>query len=66
MELVSDPTLVFLDEPTSGLDSTTSFELLDALKNYSRKGVNVVAVLVPPPPSFSPFPMSAPALACCA
>ena len=44
MELVLDPSVLFLDEPTSGLDSTTSYELVHALRCISKRGVNVVAV----------------------
>ncbi len=44
MEMVADPSLLFLDEPTSGLDSTTSFDVVFALKAMSRKGCNVVTV----------------------
>jgi ABC-type multidrug transport system ATPase subunit len=48
MEMVSDPSLLFLDEPTSGLDSTTSFDLVFALKALAKKGVNVITVLHQP------------------
>jgi len=48
MEMVADPSLLFLDEPTSGLDSTTSFEVIGALKTLSRKGANVISVLHQP------------------
>ena len=48
MELVLDPSVLFLDEPTSGLDSTTSYELVHALRSISKRGVNVVAVLHQP------------------
>ena len=45
MEMVSDPSLLFLDEPTSGLDSTTSYDLVMALKVCTGKGVRVPAIL---------------------
>jgi len=48
MELVANPSLLFLDEPTSGLDSTTAMEVVGALKEVARLGVNVVAVLHQP------------------
>jgi ABC-type multidrug transport system ATPase subunit len=48
LELVADPTLLFLDEPTSGLDSTSSFEVLNALKQLSRKGITVITVIHQP------------------
>ena len=48
MELVSQPSLLFLDEPTSGLDSTTSMDLLRALRQQTAAGANVIAVLHQP------------------
>ena len=48
MEMVADPSLLFLDEPTSGLDSTTSFDVVFALKALSKKGCNIVTVLHQP------------------
>ena len=48
MEMVSDPSVLFLDEPTSGLDSSTSFDLVVALKALGLKGVNVIAVIHSP------------------
>ena len=44
MEMVGDPSLIFLDEPTSGLDSTTSNDVLNALKVMSRSNVNIILV----------------------
>ena len=48
MEMVGDPSLIFLDEPTSGLDSTTSNDVLNALKVMSKSNVNVILVLHQP------------------
>ena len=48
MEMVSQPSLLFLDEPTSGLDSTTSYELIDALKHMGLSGCNSILVLHQP------------------
>ena len=48
LELVADPTLLFLDEPTSGLDSTSSLEVLDALRRLSRLGMTVITVIHQP------------------
>jgi len=48
MELVADPTVLFLDEPTSGLDSTSSFEVLEALKKVAGLGINIIVVLHQP------------------
>jgi len=48
MEMVATPSLLFLDEPTSGLDSTTSFDLMIALRKLARKGCNILAVIHQP------------------
>mmetsp|Transcript_36121 Transcript_36121/g.58386 ORF Transcript_36121/g.58386 Transcript_36121/m.58386 type:complete len:1258 (+) Transcript_36121:130-3903(+) len=48
LELVSDPTLLYLDEPTSGLDSTTSQDVLKALRKLSSLGVTIGVVLHQP------------------
>ncbi len=45
---MADPSLLFLDEPTSGLDSTTSFDLVFALKAMAKKGANIITVLHQP------------------
>ena len=55
MELVADPTVLFLDEPTSGLDSTSSFEVLEALKEVAGLGINIIVVL--PQPQYRIFMM---------
>lgn len=48
MELVAYPDILFLDEPTSGLDSTASLDIISSLKDYSRLGVMIVAVIHQP------------------
>jgi len=49
MELVADPTVLFLDEPTSGLDSTSSLQVLKALKQVATQtGVTIITVLHQP------------------
>jgi ABC-type multidrug transport system ATPase subunit len=49
MELVARPSLLFLDEPTSGLDSTSSREVVTALRTVATtKGINVLVVLHQP------------------
>jgi len=48
MEMVADPSVLFLDEPTSGLDSTTSYDLVTALKELANRGTNVITVLHQP------------------
>ena len=48
LELVADPTLLILDEPTSGLDSTSSLEVLGALKRLSKNGVTIITIIHQP------------------
>ena len=49
MELVADPTFIALDEPTSGLDSTSSLQLVRALKRVTvDSNLTTVAVLHQP------------------
>ena len=48
IEMVMKPSLLCLDEPTSGLDSTTSFTVVQSLKDLADSGVNVIAVLHQP------------------
>eukprot|EP00475_Leptophrys_vorax_P017191 TRINITY_DN2380_c0_g2_i2.p1 TRINITY_DN2380_c0_g2~~TRINITY_DN2380_c0_g2_i2.p1 ORF type:complete len:1054 (+),score=272.70 TRINITY_DN2380_c0_g2_i2:35-3196(+) len=48
LEIVAFPDILFLDEPTSGLDSTASLEVLSSLKDLSRLGVTVIAVIHQP------------------
>jgi len=49
VELVSAPLLLFLDEPTSGLDSTTSLELMQALKSIAVAANITIAMIVHQP-----------------
>mmetsp|Transcript_33644 Transcript_33644/g.69975 ORF Transcript_33644/g.69975 Transcript_33644/m.69975 type:complete len:916 (-) Transcript_33644:135-2882(-) len=48
MEMVMKPSLCCLDEPTSGLDSTTSYTVVNSLKDMARAGANVITVLHQP------------------
>ncbi|KAL9646021.1 hypothetical protein ABK040_012080 [Willaertia magna] len=49
MEIVSDPLVLFLDEPTSGLDSTSSMELIRALRELATtSGMTIAAVIHQP------------------
>ncbi len=48
IELVSLPSLILCDEPTSGLDSYNSIKLMEALRNITKTGVSVVAVIHQP------------------
>jgi ABC-type multidrug transport system ATPase subunit len=38
LELIREPSILFLDEPTSGLSSRDSENILDLLKDLTRKG----------------------------
>lgn len=44
MELLSDPKVIFLDEPTSGLSPDLDMEMMELLKELSKKGRTIVAV----------------------
>lgn len=49
MEVVADPRVLFLDEPTSGLDSTSSQEVLIALKQFAtEEDMTIVTVIHQP------------------
>ena len=42
--LISDPQLLLADEPTGALDTTTSYEVMDLLKNINKEGKTVIIV----------------------
>ncbi len=42
--LISDPKLILADEPTGALDTTTSYEVMDLLKQVHEQGKTVVIV----------------------
>lgn len=48
MELAADPAVLFLDEPTSGLDASTTQEILQRLRDFSRLGISTTAVIHQP------------------
>jgi len=49
MEVVANPRVLFLDEPTSGLDSTSSQEVLIALKKFAtEEDMTIVTVIHQP------------------
>ncbi len=44
MELLSDPKVIFLDEPTSGLSPDLDLEMMDLLKELTKKGRTIVVI----------------------
>ena len=42
--LISKPQIILADEPTGALDSTTSFEVMDILKEINDQGKTVIIV----------------------
>lgn len=48
LELIREPSILFLDEPTSGLSSRDSENILDLLKNLTRKGKLLFVVIHQP------------------
>ena len=42
--LISKPKIILADEPTGALDSTTSFEVMDILKEINDEGKTVILV----------------------
>ncbi|NEW82137.1 MAG: ABC transporter ATP-binding protein [Mariniphaga sp.] len=42
--LISKPKIILADEPTGALDSTTSFEVMDILKEINDQGITVILV----------------------
>ncbi|MEQ8238761.1 MAG: ATP-binding cassette domain-containing protein, partial [Cyclobacteriaceae bacterium] len=48
LELMREPSVLFVDEPTSGLSSMDSEKVMQLLKNLSRSGKLVVAIIHQP------------------
>ncbi len=48
LELLREPSVLFVDEPTSGLSSTDSGVVMNLLKEQSRKGKLVIAIIHQP------------------
>lgn len=48
VELVAKPSMLLLDEPTSGLDAAVAYDVVEALKHSSERGMNVLAVMHQP------------------
>ena len=44
MELLADPKVIFLDEPTSGLSPDLDLEMMELLRDLSRKGRTIVVI----------------------
>ncbi len=44
MELLSDPKAIFLDEPTSGLSPDLDLEMMELLKDLTKKGRTIVVI----------------------
>ena len=42
--LISKPALLLADEPTGALDTTTSYEILELLKEVNKSGITIVLV----------------------
>jgi putative ABC transport system ATP-binding protein len=42
--LISKPKIIFADEPTGALDTTTSYEVMEVLKDINREGITVILV----------------------
>lgn len=42
--LISKPKIIFADEPTGALDSTTSYEVMDILKEINAEGITIILV----------------------
>ena len=48
IELVTDPRVLFLDEPTTGLDSSTTLEVMQVIRDISRRGRSVICTIHQP------------------
>jgi putative ABC transport system ATP-binding protein len=42
--LIAEPKLILADEPTGALDTTTSYQLMDLLRDVNRQGITIVIV----------------------
>jgi len=42
--LISQPKIIFADEPTGALDTSTSYEVMEILKNINEEGITIILV----------------------
>ena len=42
--LISKPKIIFADEPTGALDTTTSYEVMEILKEINEEGITIILV----------------------
>jgi putative ABC transport system ATP-binding protein len=42
--LINEPKIILADEPTGALDSTTSYEVIDLLKEVNKNGMTIIIV----------------------
>ncbi len=42
--LIANPKVILADEPTGALDTTTSYEVMDVLRNVNQEGMTVIIV----------------------
>ena len=42
--LISKPKIIFADEPTGALDTSTSYEVMEILKEINEEGITVIIV----------------------
>ena len=47
LEMISKPKILILDEPTSGLDSTTSYIVIEVLKNINKNTAIITTIHQP-------------------
>jgi hypothetical protein len=47
-EILTNPGIIFVDEPTSGLDSSTSYVVVNLLKDLANRGCTVVTTIHQP------------------
>ncbi len=48
VEMITEPSVLFLDEPTSGLDYSTSYTLVETLKEMAKSGRTIISTIHQP------------------